>query len=473
MVEFGWAVVGTFNLIILAYFFALNSVYLITTVISTRFLMRYVKRLRTVDVEQLIVSGATPPITLVAPAYNEEANCVEATRSLLTIRYPNYEILVVNDGSPDQTLQLLIAAFDMTPAARLPSAKLETARIREVYRSRQYPNLWLLDKENGGKADAINAGLEYCRTPLFCVIDADSLLERDALIRVTRPFLEDARTVAVGGIVRIVNGSTVRHGVVEKVRLPHNLLARLQVLEYLRSFLSGRVAWSELNAGLIISGAFGLFRRSIVVDAGGFATDTVGEDMEIVVRIHRYCREHDIPYRIGFVPDPVAWTECPETIRGMSRQRDRWQRGLIESLSRHRRMLLNPKYGNVGLVAYPYFVFLEMLGPVIEMSGYIAFLVTLIAGRASLPYVVAFLSLAILFGIALSAAAVALEELSLKGYPRNSDLARLIWLSVVENIGYRQLNSFWRMQGVISAVRRVTRWGQAQRKGFQTSSGGS
>jgi len=468
MIEFGWAVVGVFNVLILIYFFSLNSVYLITTAISSRFLVRYVKRLRTVDVEQLIASGATPPITLIAPAYNEEASCVDSTRSLLTLQYPNYEVLVVNDGSPDRTLQLMLDAFDMIPAVRLPSATLETAKIRQVYRSKQYPNLWLLDKENGGKADAINAGLDYCRTPLFCVIDADSLLERDALIRVSRPFLEDARTVAVGGIIRIVNGSTVRHGVVERVRLPRNLLARFQVLEYLRAFLSGRVAWSELNAGLIISGAFGLFRRSVVVDAGGYATETVGEDMEIVVRIHRHCRENRIPYRIGFVPDPVAWTECPETIRGMSRQRDRWQRGLIETLMRHRRMLLNPRYGNVGLIAYPYFFFLEMLGPVIEVGGYFAFAMTLLAGRASLPYVVAFLALALLFGMALSAAAVALEELSFRGYPRNSDLARLIWLAVAENVGYRQMNSFWRMQGVISAARRVKYWGQAPRRGFRT-----
>ncbi len=461
-----WSVITAFNALVLVYFFTLNSVYLAATLLSFRFLARYVRRLESVDVDDLIASGAAPPITLIAPAYNEERTCVEATRSLLTLQYPEYEVLVVNDGSPDRTLDLLIETFDMVPAHRLPSAELHTTEVRRIYRSLKHPNLWLIDKENGGKADAINAGLNLCRSPLFCVIDADSLLERDSLMRVCRPFLEDATTVAVGGIIRIVNGSTVRHGVVEEVRMPRNLLARFQVLEYMRAFLSGRVAWAELNAGLIISGAFGLFRRKTVVDAGGYATDTVGEDMEIVVRLHRYCREQKTPYKIGFIPDPVAWTECPETLRGMSRQRDRWQRGLIESLTRHRRMLLNPRYGAAGLLAYPYFFFLEMLGPLIEVAGYALFITTLLAGRTSEPYVAAFLSLAIVFGIALSTSAVLLEELTFRGYPRFRDLLHLIWLAVAENIGYRQLNSFWRVKGIFSELRRAKHWGKAPRKGF-------
>lgn len=461
-----WSVIAAFNALVLVYFFTLNSVYLGATLLSFRFLARYVRRLESVDVDELIASGAAPPITLIAPAYNEERTCVESTRSLLTLQYPEYEVLVVNDGSPDRTLDLLVETFEMVPAHRLPSTELHTADVRRIYRSAQHPNLWLIDKENGGKADAINAGLNLCRSPLFCVIDADSLLERDALMRVCRPFLEDATTVAVGGIIRIVNGSTVRHGVVEEVRMPRNLLARFQVLEYLRAFLSGRVAWAELNAGLIISGAFGLFRRSTVVGAGGYATDTVGEDMEIVVRLHRYCREQKAPYKIGFIPDPVAWTECPETLRGMSRQRDRWQRGLMESLIRHRRMLLNPRYGTVGLVAYPYFFCLEMLGPLIEVAGYTMFGVTLLAGRTSEPYVVAFLSLAIIFGIALSTSAVLLEELTFRGYPRFRDLVHLIWLAVAENVGYRQLTSFWRVKGIFSELRRAKHWGKAPRKGF-------
>jgi cellulose synthase/poly-beta-1,6-N-acetylglucosamine synthase-like glycosyltransferase len=461
-----WRAVWALNAIVLAYFVLLNTVYLLASLVAFKSLRRYVHRLRSLDVEALIGSGAAPAITLVVPAYNEEATCVEATHALLTLRYSEYEVVVVNDGSRDRTLAVLTEAFDLVPAARLASAAIPTNPVRQVYRSRRHPNFWVVDKENGGKADALNAGLNACRTPLFCVIDADSILEPDALMRVARPFLEDERTVAVGGIVRIANGSSVAGGRVRDVRLPRSLLARLQVLEYLRAFLSGRVAWAELNATLIISGAFGLFKRGVVVDAGGYHTDTVGEDMELVVRLHRHCRERGIAYRITFVPDPVAWTECPETIGALARQRDRWQRGLAESLVPHRRMLFNPRYGSVGLLAFPYFFFLEMLGPVVEVLGYIAFVGVLLIGAWSSAYVLAFLSLAIFFGIALSAAAVGLEELTFRRYSRWSDLRQLFWLAVVENAGYRQLTAWWRVRGLISSLFRVRRWGHQTRKGF-------
>jgi cellulose synthase/poly-beta-1,6-N-acetylglucosamine synthase-like glycosyltransferase len=277
--------------------------------------------------------------------------------------------------------------------------------------------------------------------------------------------------VAVGGIVRVVNGSTVEAGRVRDIRVPPNLLARLQVVEYLRAFLSARVAWSELHASLIVSGAFGLFRRDLVVQAGGYSTTTVGEDMELVVRLHRACRERGLAARVVFVPDPVAWTECPETLLGLSRQRDRWQRGLLESLTRHWRMAFNPRYGAVGLLAFPYFLILEGLGPVIEVLGYVAFAVTLVAGAWSPSYVASFLSLAILVGIALSAAAVALEELTFRRYPNWSDLLRLFSASVIENLGYRQLNQFWRLHGTVSALRGVRHWGTQARRGFDGQAG--
>jgi len=231
----------------------------------------------------------------------------------------------------------LVESFRLVPTPRAPTASLSTAPVREIYRSRSHANLWVIDKENGGKADALNAGLNLSASPLFCAMDADSLFERRALARIVRPFLEDARTVAAGGTIRIANGCDVESGIVRRIGLPDSLLARFQVLEYLRAFLSGRMGWDALDATLIISGAFGLFRRSTVVGVGGYATsrtsgETVGEDMELVVRLHRRLREAGTPYRIAFVPDPVAWTECPETLAVLGRQRDRWQRGLLESL---------------------------------------------------------------------------------------------------------------------------------------------
>jgi cellulose synthase/poly-beta-1,6-N-acetylglucosamine synthase-like glycosyltransferase len=471
MIEALWLVIGLFNGLVIVYFLVLNLVYLGTSLVSFTSLRRYGVRMKALDLDELISSAGAPSISLIAPAHNEEATCVESVQSLLTLEYPEYEILVVNDGSTDGTLERLVEAFNLQPAPRVPTAALRTRRVRKVYRSRRYPSLWLIDKENGGKADALNAGVNFAQTALFCAMDADSLLERRALIRIVRPFLEDSRTVATGGILRIANGCTVRDGQVVDVRLPRNLWARFQVLEYLRAFLAGRTGWDALGATLVISGAFGIFRRSTVVDAGGYATDTVGEDMELVVRLHRHCSDAGIPYRIQFVPDPVAWTECPESLSVLGRQRDRWQRGLFQALVRHRVMLLNPRYGRAGLLAYPYFFFLEMLGPLIEALGYVTFAATVAAGRADQLYVGAFVAVAVLLGVALSVWAVALEELSFRRYPRAGDLLKLFALAVFENVGYRQLNVWWRVKGTISAVRGVESWGVMTRKGFALREG--
>jgi cellulose synthase/poly-beta-1,6-N-acetylglucosamine synthase-like glycosyltransferase len=466
-----WSVIQVFNWIVLFYFIALHAVYLTTSFFAFTALRRYALRLKSLDLTDLITTAWAPPITLIAPAYNEEATCVQSVRSLLTLEYPEYDILVVNDGSTDGTVERLTRAFNLQPADRVPTAEVESGEVRQVLRSRRHPNLWVIDKENGGKADALNSGLNYCQTPLFCAMDADSLIEPEALIRIVRPFLEDATTVAAGGVLRIANGCVVKQGRVVDVRLPKNFLARLQVLEYLRAFLSGRMGWDALDATLVISGAFGIFKRSIVVDAGGYATDTVGEDMELVVRMHRYCRENDIPYRIHFVPDPVAWTECPESLAVLSRQRDRWQRGLFQSLTRHRKMLFNPKYGRAGVIAYPYFFFLEMLGPIVELLGYVSITVTILAGRADWPFVIAFLCVAIVLGGALSLSAVALEELSFRRYPRIQDLLQLFLLALLENFGYRQLSAWWRLKGTISALRGVEGWGHMTRTGFTVEEG--
>ena len=461
-----WSVIHVFNYIVLFYFIALHVVYLWTSFFAFGALRRYSLRMKSLDLSDLITTAWAPPITLIAPAFNEEATCVESVRSLLTLEYREYDILVVNDGSADGTLERLTEAFNLYPASRVATAELESAEVRQVFRSRRHPNLWVIDKENGGKADALNAGLNYCQTLLFCAMDADSLIEPEALIRIVRPFLEDATTVAAGGLLRIANGCKVSQGRVIEVGMPKSFLAQLQVLEYLRAYFLGRMGWDALDATLVISGAFGIFKRSVVVEAGGYATDTVGEDMELVVRLHRHCRENDIPYRIHFVPDPVAWTECPESLAVLGRQRDRWQRGLFQSLTRHRTMLLNPKYGRAGMLAFPYFFFLEMMGPVIELMGYVSFTITVLAGRAEWPFVVAFLAVAIILGAALSLSSVALEELSFRRYPRLADLMRLFSLALLENFGYRQLSVWWRLKGTLSALRGVEGWGQMTRKGF-------
>ena len=459
-------ILEVFNYIVLLYFISLNSVYLITSLFAYSAHRKYVKRLKALNINELISSAGAPPITLIAPAYNEEATCVESIKSLLTLNYPDYEIIVVNDGSSDRTLAVLTESFELVLTPRAPTANLLTNRVGAIYSSKRYSNLWVIDKENGGKADALNTGINYCTTPLFCGMDADSLLEREALTRIVRPFLEDNKTIAVGGIIRIANGCVIRSGEVVKVGLPKNLIARFQVLEYLRAFLAGRMGWDALDATLIISGAFGIFRRSIVVDVNGYSTDTVGEDMELIVKLHRHCLDNNIPYKITYIPDPVAWTECPESLKTLGRQRDRWQRGLMETLKKHKIMLFNRKYGKIGMIAYPYFYFLEMLGPAIEMPGYFVFALTVIIGSASGIYIIAFFMAAFIFGVTLSVAAVGLEELTFRRYPRFSDLMKLFWLAVLENFGYRQFLTYWRAHGFISAMRKEKGWGKMERKGF-------
>lgn len=465
----GEGLLHAFNMSVIGYFLLLHGSYLVLTLFAFRALRRSTLSMSSFEAADLANARDMPAVTLISPAYNEEPTCVESIRSLLNLQYASLEIVVVNDGSADRTLDRMKDAFALEPTPRAPVAKLNTQVIRGVYRSRRHANLWVVDKVNGGKADALNAGLKYCRTPLFCAVDADSLLEADALTRIARPVLEDSTTVAAGGSIRIANDCRIRSGVVEEVRIPRGRLARLQVVEYLRSFLCGRMAWDALDSTLIISGAFGMFQRATVVEAGGYATDTVGEDMELVVRLHRYCREQGRPYRVAFVPDPVAWTECPEDLATLGRQRDRWQRGLIESLWRHRVMMLNPRYGRIGLLAFPFYVALEVVGPVIEGLGYIAFAIALVLGLVSPQHALAFFAVAMLLGTALSMAAVSLEEVGFRRYPRLRDLVVLLGSTISENMGYRQLSTFWRIRGMTSKAAGARSWGAMQRKGFQVS----
>lgn len=455
-----------FNILFLVYFAVLNGFYLVLTVVALRGLRSYIQRLRSLDIDSLVSSSGGLPISLVVPAYNESVTIVESVRSLLTLRYADYEIVVVNDGSSDGTLERLIAAFELERIERVATSDVPTATVHRVYRSKRHPNLLVVDKDNGGKADALNAGLNYSRGAIFCAMDADTLLESDALARIVRPFLEDRSTVAVGGIVRVANGCKVEGGTIDDIRLPDTMLPRFQVLEYLRAFLASRVGWDALGATLIISGAFGAFRRSAVEAVGGFDTRSVGEDMELIVRLHRHFRDRKIPYSIKFIPDPVAWTEAPETLSQLSSQRDRWQRGLVQVISRHHGMVGRPRYGIPGVVALPYYVMFEMLGPIIELLGWIAFLVALYLGLVSTVYMFAFLALAVFMGSMFSIAAVALEELSFRRYRRSRDLVVLLGLALIESFGYRQLITVWRLRGLISALRNDRSWGEMERSGF-------
>jgi cellulose synthase/poly-beta-1,6-N-acetylglucosamine synthase-like glycosyltransferase len=450
-----------------AYFALLNGVYIVFTLIASRTLGTHLRRRRYSASDEAFASPFTPGITVILPAYNEEAGIVESVRSLLALRYPQFEIVVVNDGSSDATIARLTDAFELVEARRALRDTIPTQPIQGSFVSRRHRNLWVLDKLNGGKADALNAGVRAARHPYICALDADALIEPDALLQVAAPVLDRPDlVVATGGIVRIANGCTIDHGRVLDIRLPSSRLAVLQVIGYFRAFLVGRVGWTRIGALLIISGAFGLFRRDVVEEVGGYWTDTVGEDVELVVRIHRHMRARALPYRVEFVPDPVCWTEAPEDLRTLSRQRRRWHRGLGQTLWRHRRAIGNPRLGTFGLLALPYFLVFEFLGPVVEVLGPPLTIAAFLLGKLSVVFLVSFLIIAFLLGIALTVAALALEEFNFQRHRHPADVLRMLAWAILENIGYRQVNDFWRLLALVDLARRKQGWGAQRRRGI-------
>lgn len=449
----------------LLYFIVQAAGYFLLDIISAVYLWRYIRE-RSVDRLRQGYLGLEPPISILVPAHNEETTIEASIRSLLQLSYPEYEIIAVNDGSDDRTLEVLIRQFSLVPYPEPYPVHLPTKPVRAIYRSTVHTNLRVIDKENGGKSDALNAGINVSRCPLVCSVDADSILQRDSLFRVVQPFLEDPSTVASGGTVRVRNGCEISGGFLTKVGLPRSPLALVQVVEYLRAFLFGRMGWSPLNAMLVISGAFGLFDKEAVVAVGGYRTDTLSEDMELVVRLHRQQRLQRRRYRITFVPDPICWTEVPEDLKTLRDQRVRWQRGLSESLATNLELLFNPKGGAVGWLAFPFTVMFEWLSPLVHVAAYFLMTGLFLLGYVSIQAMTAFLVVEIGFGIVLSVCALFLEEISFHVYPRAKHVGILFLAALAENFGYRQLHSVWKLIGLYRwAIGFKAEWGEQKRKG--------
>jgi cellulose synthase/poly-beta-1,6-N-acetylglucosamine synthase-like glycosyltransferase len=461
-----------FNVFVIVYMLAQGANQLVLTCLGWREISDYVKRRHLRDYDTIASSELSVPVSIVVPAYDEEAVILESVRSLLRSHYAAFEVVVVNDGSTDRTLELLRDEYRLVEDRRVPRARLESKPVTGSYRSLRDERLVVIDKENGGsRADAMNAGLRYARFPLFLAVDADTLLDVDALPRLVREFQVRPETVAVGGIVRIANGSTVEAGHVTEARTPRQLLVNLQIVEYLRAFLVGRTGWSRIGAILIVSGAFGIFRREDVVEAGGYDPDSFAEDAELVVRLHQRCREQGRPYRIGFIADPVCWTEAPDSLSSLRSQRDRWQRGLIQVLWRYRGMMGRRRYGSVGMFALPYFVAFEALGPLIEVTGYAVITLSLAFGWLPAELAVAFFGVAVALGIAYSFGALLVEERAFQRYRRWRCFGRLVLAAAIENLGYRQWYALIRVRATWSQLRRRPQdWGEMPRSGFSPAS---
>ncbi len=459
-----------YNSLVLLYFLSINTGYFVLLGLSGLELRYHIKR-RAPDICQGEICELAPEVAILVPAYNEEATIGSSLSSLRELDYPNLELIVVNDGSSDDTLKKIKEKFKLVPVAREPENAVDCEEVREVYKSVNDERILVVDKENGGKADALNAGLNYSRSDLFLAIDADSLVEKESLYRLVEPYLTKETTViGIGGIVRVANGCRIEGSEVVEARTPNKFLPLVQVMEYIRAFLFGRTGWSRINSLPIISGAFGLFKTDLVKNIGGYRTETVGEDMDLVIRLHKYMREENEDYEISFIPDPVCWTQVPSSMKVLSRQRNRWQRGLAEALTYNWKMIGNPKYGSIGLLGLPFFFIFELLGPIVEISGYVVFIVSFIMGWINLPFAILFITLAVVYGVLLSVSSLLLEEFTLKRYKKPLDRAKLLAMAFLENFGFRQIHALWRFKGLIDFLGSESSWGEMIRESMEEES---
>jgi cellulose synthase/poly-beta-1,6-N-acetylglucosamine synthase-like glycosyltransferase len=463
------------QVLVFGYFLTLNGLYLAVLLFSVVWCRRYKKKVaaQPIDFEALEpLKSLVPPVTLIVPAYNEERVITQSVRSLLSVSYARVEIVVVNDGSTDGTLSELVRSFSLRKAEVMPGGALPTQRVRDFYVSTVEARLVVVDKQNGGKADALNAGINFCKTPYFLAMDADSLLEPEALTYALRAVLEDReRVVAVGGIVRGINGSVVDGGRVRRPNLQFNFWVVMQVIEYLRSFLAGRAGWSQINGLLVVPGAFGLFQKSACVRVGGYSTQTVTEDLEVVVRLHRHAREHKLHWRVLFAPDAVCWTEMPTTARVLSRQRRRWHEGLWQTLILHRAMWFRPRYGVPGMLAVPHQIIHELGGPFIELGGLLLLPLFYFLGILGWKAFALYLALAFFVGVLFSLMAILIDQTHFPRHRFPHDALLLLVFSLVEYFGYRQIFLFWRLAATWNFFFGRIAWRVSSRTGFATRAG--
>jgi cellulose synthase/poly-beta-1,6-N-acetylglucosamine synthase-like glycosyltransferase len=452
-------------------FFAIAS-YVVLAIISAIETEEYMKKNSFVNYKEILSSTISPSISIIAPAYNESLNIIENVRSLLSSHYVNYDVVIVNDGSKDDSLEKLILAYDLVKVNFLINQQIPTKPIRAgVFKSTNpaFEKLTVVDKENGGKADALNMGLNISNNSYVACIDVDCLLLENALQKMIKPFLEvtEETVIATGGVIRIANSCVIKDGKLLDVNFPKKWIEKAQILEYLRAFLLGRMAWSRLNGLLVISGAFGLFNKKIAIEVGGYDTNTVGEDMEIVVRMRRHMEETKEKYKVAYIPDPLCWTEAPDNYKIFISQRNRWTRGTIETLRKHRKIAFNPKYKSLGLLSYPYWFFFERLAPVIEVIGIIYFVILMALNEVRWDYAFAFIVLAYLFAVLFSIVAIFSEELTFHQYKKKGTGFKLILISILEPFALHPFILYAAIRGNIDYYfNKKKKWGEMTRKGM-------
>lgn len=468
-------IIIVFNSLILIFAGFVMLSYLILAAISGLSLKSYLRKNRFVNYNALLFLESAPRVSLIAPAYNEAKTIEENVRSLLAINYNNFDVIVVNDGSKDDSIPVLIKAFDLVEKPLKYTSKIPTKEVKAIYTSsnRAFSKLIVVDKLNGGKADALNTGINISKNPYLVCIDVDCIMDKDVLLKLAKPYLEesDKRIIATGGVVRIANSCVIKSGKLIEVKAPENFLARAQVIEYLRAFILGRMAWNKLDGLLIISGAFGMFDREIAIKAGGYDTKTVGEDMELIVRMRRYMIEKGEAYTVQYIPDPLCWTEAPESYRILGKQRSRWMRGTMETLWTHKKMLFNPKYKLLGMLSYPYWLFCEYYAPLIEATGIIISIFLVSLGIVSWKFFFLFLLLVYAYAVMFSMIALYTEEATFKRYETLKDLRKLTMVALLEPLYFHPFTVYAAIKGNWEKLSGNKGWGEMTRTGFDKRPG--
>lgn len=473
MLEFSHIIYEVVIWLFLIYGTAVTLIYGWIGIYALGAVLRYKKENTFTDYSIIAANPNAPVFSVIAPAYNEGMTIVENVRSLLSLYYHNLEIIIVNDGSKDDSIQKLIEAYELESVAYFIQGKIETNAVRGVYKSKNpaFKKLIVVDKENGGKADALNVGVNISSGEYLVCIDVDCILEQDSILKLAKPMLEqtDKKFIACGGVIRLANNCVIENGKVVSVNMPKTLLGRTQALEYIRAFVLGRMAWSRASGLILISGAFGVFDRKIVLACGGYDKNTVGEDMELVVRMRKYMEEKNEPYEVLTIPDPLCWTEVPESKDILRKQRNRWMRGTMETLWKHRKMMFNPKYKKLGMISLPYWFFFEFLGPLIEFSGYIIFIIFLLLGIINWPFFIVLFALVISMGFLYSIYAILVDLVSHQVYTKRKDFFRLIFTAFSEPFYFHPIVVKAGVNGFIDYFKKSHGWGEMTRQGFNQS----
>ncbi len=469
------SIIDSLDFIFFGFAIAAVASYIILAIISAFETVNYMKKNSFVNYTEILSSSISPSISIIAPAYNESLNIVENVRSLLSNHYVNYDVIIVNDGSKDDSLEKLIAAYDLVKVDYLINNQLQTKPLRQgVFKSTNpaFEKLIVVDKENGGKADALNFGLNISTNKYVACIDVDCLLLEDSLQKMIKPFLEstDEKVIAAGGVIRIANSCKIKDGKLLDINLPKSSIVKAQILEYLRAFLLGRMAWSKLNGLLVISGAFGLFDKKIALEVGGYDTKTVGEDMEIIVRMRRHMEEKKVKYRVAYIPDPLCWTEAPDSHKIFISQRNRWTRGTIETLKKHKKIGFNPEYKALGMISYPYWFLFERIAPIIEVLGLFYFIALIVYDFVVWKYAISFLVFAYLFNVLFSIITIITEELTYHQYSKKGMGWQLVKTAFTEPILNHPVILYAAIKGNFDYYfNKKIKWGEMTRKGMSSN----